>query len=150
MAEQQILLHRRSSQVEHAILEAHRLGNVFVVELERRRERRVEDLELVREDFDLARWEFRVDGAFGPRAHEPARRHYEFVAQLLGDAEGCGAVRVADDLDESFAVAQVDEDDTPVIAAAMDPAADGDDLAEALTIDAAAVPVSRPEADIRN
>ena len=69
VAQAQVLLHRVAPQVEDAVLEAHRLREVVVVELERRRERRVEDLDFVRQHLDLARAQVRIDGARGPRAH---------------------------------------------------------------------------------
>ena len=50
-----------------------------------------------------------------------------------------GAVGVAHHLHQTFAVAQVDEDDAAVVAAAMHPAADGDDLVEVGGGDFAAV-----------
>ena len=53
---------------------------------------------------------------------------HEFVAQRLGGRERRGAVGIADDLHEAFAVAQVDEDDAAVVAAAMDPARQRDGL----------------------
>ena len=49
------------------------------------------------------------------------------------------AIGVADDLQQTFAVAQIDENDAPVVAAAMNPSADGNDLAESGTVDAATI-----------
>ena len=54
-------------------------------------------------------------------------------------AKVVGPVRVADDLDEAFAVAQVDEDDAAVVAAAVDPAHQRHGLAEVAAVDAAAI-----------
>ena len=76
----------------------------------------------MREHLDLARHEVRIDRAFGARPHEPVDGDAELVAQRLGGGEGGGAIGIADDLHEAFAVAQVDEDDAAVVAAAMDPA----------------------------
>jgi hypothetical protein len=42
-------------------------------------------------------------------------------------------------LQQTFAVAQIDENDAAVVAAAMNPAADGNDLAESGTVDAATI-----------
>ena len=64
---------------------------------------------------------------------------HELVAQRLGGREGVGAVGVADDLHQAFAVAQVDEDDAAVVAAAMHPAHQRDGLAEVAAVDAAAI-----------
>ena len=64
---------------------------------------------------------------------------HELVAQFFGGRESNVAIGIADDLQQSLAVAQVDENNTAVVAATMDPAADGDDLAESGAVDAAAV-----------
>ena len=61
------------------------------------------------------------------------------VAQRLGGRERLRAVRIEHDLHEALAVAQVDEDDAAVIAAAMDPAGQRDDLSQMAAVDAAAV-----------
>ena len=54
-------------------------------------------------------------------------------AHLLGDDErGAGDVRVEDELDEAGAVAQVQEDETAVVAAAVHPAGERDGLADLL------------------
>ena len=49
------------------------------------------------------------------------------------------AIRIAHDLHQAFAVAQVDEDDAAMIAPAMDPARHRDGLVEIAAVDAAAV-----------
>ena len=69
----------------------------------------------------------------------PVTRDAEFVAQLFRRGERRGAVRVADDLHETLAIAQVDEDDAAMIAAAMDPARQRDGLGKEAAVDAAAV-----------
>ena len=53
--------------------------------------------------------------------------------------EHLGAIRIADDLRQALAVAQVDEDHAAVVAAAMRPAAQGDDLVDEAGVDLAAV-----------
>ena len=64
------------------------------------------------------------------RAHESFDLDAELVAQAFGGREHLGPVRIADHLHVAFAVAQVDKDDATVIAAAVDPAAQGDGLAD--------------------
>ena len=93
----------------------------------------------MRQHLDLAGDQVGVDRAFGTRPHQAGHGDDELVAQLFGGGESRGAIGIADDLHQSFAVAQVDEDHAAVVAAAMDPAADGDGLAEAGAVDAAAV-----------
>ena len=139
VAQHQILLHLRPAQIQHAMLEPHGFRQVFVVQLERRRQRRVEDLDLVREHLDLARHQVGVDRAFRPRTHAARHRDAVFVAQRLRRRERRGAIRVADDLHQSLAVAQVDEDDAAVIAAAMNPARKRHGLVEEAAVDATAI-----------
>ncbi len=52
----------------------------------------------------------------------------ELIAHALGHGEHRGLVGVEDDLQQALAIAQVDENDAAVIAAAVRPAGDGDDL----------------------
>ena len=72
-------------------------------------------------------------------------------AQLVGELEGlAGAVGVEDELDDAGAVAQVDEDQAAVVAAAVDPAGDPrlgvDPVAEHLAAPGVAVGVGRAAA----
>ena len=64
----------------------------------------------------------------GRRRTLPVILQAELVAHGFGDLEHVGAIRVADDLRQAFAVAQVDEDHAAVVAATMCPAAQGDGL----------------------
>jgi hypothetical protein len=54
VAQTQVVLHLRTAQVEHAMREARGFRQVVVVELERRRDRRVQHIQLVAQHFDLA------------------------------------------------------------------------------------------------
>ena len=62
-----------------------------------------------------------------------------FVAHGLGELEHLGPVGIADDLGDAFAIAQVYENDAAVIATAMIPAAEGDDLVDVAGVELAAV-----------
>ena len=64
----------------------------------------------------------RIDRARGPRAHAALDREHELAAQPLGLGEHRRAVRIEHDLQQAFAVAQVDENHAAVIAAAVHPA----------------------------
>ncbi len=69
VAQHQVVLHLRPAQVQHTVRQARRLGEVLVVELERRRDRRVQDLEFVAQHLDLAAAQVRVLGSGRPAAH---------------------------------------------------------------------------------
>jgi len=94
IAQLQVLLHRLAAQVDHAVREPHGLGEIVVVELERRRERSVEDLDFVREHFDLARGDVRIHGAFGTPAHHAGDLQNELVADALRRRESFLAIGI--------------------------------------------------------
>jgi hypothetical protein len=54
VAQAQVALHRLAPQVQHTVFQPYRLGKILFVELERRRRGDVEDLDLVRNNFNLA------------------------------------------------------------------------------------------------
>jgi hypothetical protein len=86
VAQHQVVLHVGAAQVQHAVRQARGLAQVVVVELERRRDRRVEHLQLMAQHLDLAALEVVVGGAFGARAHQALDLDAELVAQALGAA----------------------------------------------------------------
>ena len=139
VAQHQVLLHLRPAQVQHPMSQPRDLGQVVVVELERNRHRRVEDRQRGAQDLDLARLQVGVGGALGALAHQALDPHAVFVADLLGAGEHLGTVGVAHDLHQPLAVAQVDEDHAAMVAAAVDPAKQGDGLADVAGIDPAGI-----------
>ena len=130
VAQHQVLLHRRAAQVDYAVFQAYGLGEVFVVKLERRRERRIEDFNLMRQHFDLAAEQVGVDRAFGAPAHDAGDLEHKLVTHRFGSGESFLAVRVGNDLHHAFAIAQVDEDDPTMVTAPVRPAAKYYGLAE--------------------
>ena len=116
-----VLQHRLAAQVEIAIAQAQLLARGLVV-MERRRLRLREHGELRREQLDLAAREVRVHRALGPLAHAALDGEHVLAAQPLGLGEHLGLVRIEHDLQQPFAIAQVDEDHAAVIAAAVHPA----------------------------
>ncbi len=128
VAQHHVLLHLRPAQVDDAIDQAHVFGEVVVIKLERRRHRGVEYFQLVAEDLDLARRHVGILGARRAAPHLAGDPQHELAAHGLGQLEHLGTIGIADHLGEAFAVAQVDEDHAAMIAAAVVPAAEGDDL----------------------
>ncbi len=129
VAQHHVALHVGAAQVQHAVGQAHGLGQVLVVQLERGRDRGVEHVQLVAQHFDLAALELVVGRAFGTCAHQALDLHAELVAQAFGSLEHLGTVGVADHLHIAFAVAQVDEDHAAMVAATVHPAAQGNGFA---------------------
>ena len=130
VAQAQIALHRLAPQVENAMLEARALGEVVVVDLERRRRRCVEDFHLVHKHLDLAGRQLGIHRARRARAHFAGDLEHELAAHPLGDAERLLALGIEHHLGETFAIAQVDEDHSAMVAPAMRPAAQRHGLAD--------------------
>ena len=123
-------LHLRAAEIDVAVAQPHLLGDVVVVELERRGRGAVEDLELVPEDLDLPGRHLGIDRALGSDPNPTGDAQHELVPDLLGAGEGIGAVGIEDRLHHAGVVAKIDEDHPAVIAPAMRPAAEGDFLAD--------------------
>jgi len=71
----------------------------------------------------------RIRGAGRPYPHQPGHLQHELIAHALGHGEHRGPVGVENDLQQPLAIAQIDEDDAAMVAAAMSPARHGDGLA---------------------
>ena len=143
--ETQVALHAVAPQVEVAVAKACRLLDSLVVELERQRLRTGDDLELADLDLDFASGNVRIDGLGRAANHVTARMYDELGADVVCDL--CSfrrMVGVDDQLDDAGVIAQVDEDQSAVIAAARDPAGDRDRLCDTLGADLAAVEIAPP------
>src|SRR5436853_4289389 len=101
---------------------AHGFRQALVVELERRRHRRIEDFDLESEHFDFTRDEIRIRRPRRTQPDPPGDRNAIFVTQLFADGERFGAVRIANDLHQPLAVAEIDKDDPTMVTPAMNPA----------------------------
>ncbi len=134
VAQHHVLLHLRTAQVDHAVGQAHRLGQVLVVQLERRSQRGIQHLDLMAQYLDLAAGDVGIGRACRTMAHLAGDAQHEFAAHRLGDLEHPGAIRIADDLRQPLAVTQVDEDHPAVVAAAMRPSAQADGLVELIGV----------------
>ena len=130
IAQTQVLLHLRTTQVDDTVSEAYRFRQVLVIELEGRRDGGVEDFDVVTQHFDLTGAQRGVFGSCRATAHFAGQLQHEFVAHRLGLGEHFGAIGVAHHLHEAVTVAQVDEDHATVVAAAVHPAAKLNSLVE--------------------
>src|SRR5208282_3771162 len=146
MAPAQVALHLGAAQIEIAVLEADFLGGrVAVGNLERQRRRRIQDLEFTGQYFYFAGRKFRVDGALGA-AHDLALdRNVKLGTRLAGGRVGGGIVLgIQYQLDDSVAVAKIDEDKPAMIAPGLDPSPQRDLAADVGGPNRAAVIGSRP------
>jgi hypothetical protein len=92
VAQHQVVLHVGAAQVQHAVREARGFRQVVVIDLEGRRDRGVEHVQLMAQHFDLAALEVVVGGACGACAHQALDLHAELVAHVFGRLEHLGAV----------------------------------------------------------
>ena len=133
MAKDDVLLHLRAAQVEITVLEADHLVHInAVLDVERRRLRRIEDAQLGADDLDLARLDVRVDRLLAARTDLAADGDAELIAQglCLVERSFVHGSFIEDDLHETGTVAHVDEDQSAVVTTAGDPAAEHDFLAD--------------------
>jgi len=125
----------KPAQVDHTILESHILVDVLVVELKRRGQRRVENLDGLGQHLDLAGPEIGVHRTFRPWPHFAFDADDEFIAQTIGMREGVGRVGIAHHLHEALAISQVDEDHAAMVTPAMHPSEQRHSLAEIPLVD---------------
>ena len=122
-----------AAQIEIAILEPQILvGQILAAGLQRRSQALVEHFEPIGPDLDLAGRQLGVDAFLpGRRATRPVDADHEFAAQRAGQSRLAGPHSGPnDDLGLAVAVAQIDEQGAAMIAVAVDPAAEGDRLAD--------------------
>ena len=124
VSQAQVLLHYVSAQVQDPVLKPRVFGEIVIVELKRRSYGRVQNLDFVRENLDLARADVRVRGALRPPAHPPRYTEHELTPNLLRSAERIRAVRIADHLGQAFTITKIDEDHAAMVPAPMRPAAE--------------------------
>ena len=131
--EPEVLLHPLAAQVEPAIAQAQQLVDALVVELERQRRRRRDDLERLHAQLDLACREVRVHELGRAGDDLALRAQHELVAHAVRGLERGGRVLGVDhELTEPRVVAEVDEDEAAVVPPAMSPAGEREPLPHVL------------------
>ena len=73
------------------------------------------------QDFNLAAFELVIDRAIGARANHAFDLHTKLIADVFGHFEHLCTIGITDHLHITFAVTQIDEDHTTVVAPAIDP-----------------------------
>ena len=124
----QVALHAGATQVEVAVLETHFLAGQLVLglvferggHLERQGVGLGEHLDGFGHDFDLAGGEMLVLIAFRTQAHLTGDLDHELGAQRT-----CLLLVVDDDLHKAGGIAQINEGDSTVVAATVDPTGTG-------------------------
>ena len=123
--EREVAEHLAAAQIEEAVFQTRLLaGGRALVHLEGQDFAGVEDLDALGRDFNLAGRQFFILRALGAATDGPRDANDPFRSQLGRDEEGGGLFGVDDDLNHAGAIAQVEEVDSPVVAARMHPARD--------------------------
>ena len=131
VAQQEVLLHFGSAKVQVAVLEAQLFAGFDpVVDQKRGGACRTEDHQLLGRQLDFPRGQIRIDHPFRAFFHRAGHADHILAFQLAGLAQRVAAhVRVEAHLRDPVAVAQIDEDESTVVTATVDPAVQSDPLA---------------------
>ena len=128
MAQHQVVLHGRAAQVQIAVAQAQAFVRPGVIgDVERRRQGAVQHRERSRHHFNVARGHQRVFAARRTPPDVALDLHHPFLPQFIGGLGGLGRkFGIADHLHHAGAVAQIQEYDPAVVAAASHPPGQSD------------------------
>ena len=117
MTNAQIARQLRTAQVEITIGQAQIFVADLPVERKRKNLRAVQDRQARRQNFDFTRREFWIFRSWQARRDAPFNLDDVFIAQMMRGLGDLGIFLWAeDDLGQAFAIAEVDENDTTVVA----------------------------------
>ena len=140
MARADVFVHALAAQVEVAVFHPQILVGKLPVEVEGQHVGLVEHFAFGGDDFDIAGRQLGVFGAGETRGDFAGDLQHILITQRVAL---CGQFsvffRAEHDLGQSFAVAQVDEDDAAVVAGRIHPATQRDGLADVLCADGVAM-----------
>ena len=117
-------LHLFAAQVQVAVAQADRFVDLQrrIVQVEGRRLRCRENLNVRCVHFDVAGRQVRIARAVGPHLHRAGETQHEFVADLRHSVlHVCRGLGVYDYLCNAVAITHVDEDDAAMVAAPVHP-----------------------------
>ena len=121
-----------AAQIEEAVFEARILG---IFEIAEHRQRQLGghrfDLDLLDADLDLTGRKLAVDRVITARHDRAGDRHHPFRAAAIRIGE-CGGIRLHHALGDAVMVAQVQEHQPAMVAAAIDPARQPDALSDGI------------------
>src|SRR6185312_2392049 len=143
----QTLIHHVATKVEVTVLETDLLTHLLI-ELEGQRLRAVEQLQLTGQQLHAAGSEVGVHSPDGTLTDPSLDADDELIAQPLRLAEDLGGIRVENHLQQTFAIAQIHENDPAVVPAPVHPARDLDRLADQLLVDLSAVMCTHRAGDV--
>ena len=120
------VLHRGATEVEKAVFETHFFGRfgAVVVGVDRERFGFVEEGEVFNDEFDGAGGDVGINKVGSAFAHFAGGGENKFVTDGFGELKGFCGLWGDDELDDAGVVAEVDENQTTVVATGVDPTSD--------------------------
>jgi hypothetical protein len=138
MTQQQAIAHLLAPQIDVSKTQTNLFADMFI-QLKGQRIRAVQYLEFMTQQFDLARLQMDIGRPARTDAHQSRDLENVFVADPLRHRKNGRPIRIEHDLQQSLAIAQVDEDDAAMIAPPMGPAGHGDHLTDQRLADLTAI-----------
>ena len=118
------LLHQGPSKIDVAIAKSCLLTHLNIAfKGERRSFRLIEDLKCRGQHLNLAGREVDILGAFRTGPNLAMNLQNKLTPNRFSQAKGLLIVRIKDDLNQSFPITKIDENNAPVVATPMNPAA---------------------------
>src|SRR5260370_23893622 len=140
MTQQQAIAHLLAPQIEVPITQADLFADMFMfIQLKRQRIGAVQNLELMTQQLDVTRLQMDVGRPARTDAHQTRDLEDVFVADPLRHGENARPIRIEHDLQQSFAIAKVDEDDAAMAAPPMAPPGHDDHLTDQRLADLTAI-----------
>jgi hypothetical protein len=119
-----MVLHLRTAKIHVAISKSDILASLGVlIELKRRRCRRIEYLQIAPKHFDFARLHVGIDLAALPAPHPPGHAQNVFVTNTLRTREALFRVRIEDNLHNAGVIPDIQENHSAMVPASVYPAA---------------------------
>ena len=125
----QALSHLRTTQIQIAVFQT-RFFSVDVVGVQRQRFSTVDDRQIGRQHFNGTRRHVGVNVFLVTRTHGAGDLNAELITQLRGQLQRICAIRIEEHLNDTFAVAHIDEDKATKITTTIDPTTQGDLLSD--------------------
>ena len=125
----QALCHLRATQIQVAVFQT-RFFSVDVVGVQRQRFSTVDDRQIGGQHFNGTGRHICVDVFLVTRTYGAGDLNAELITQLRSQLQRVRAIRIEEHLNDTFAVAHIDEDKATKITTTIDPTTQGDLLSD--------------------
>ena len=127
-------MHRWSAEIEVAVFETKFFGRLLavVVGIDGWSGGFVKEGKLIDNEFDGAGFDVGIDEIFSTISHFAGGGEDEFVADGLGELKSILGIRSDDELEDAGVIAEINKDETTVVAAGINPSGDADRFADVI------------------